>query len=59
MNTETENYLIGTLFIGILLNYLLLKTPNIIYKGNNSTRKMFDSKCFNSNSQEIVCNKNI
>ena len=32
MNKQIEYYFLGTLIIGILLNYLFLKTPNIIYK---------------------------
>jgi len=59
MNKQIEYYFLGTLIVGILINYLFLETPNIIYKGkkNASYVKKFDSKCYNDNSKEIACEK--
>ena len=57
MNTEIENYFIWTLFIGIFLTYLFIKTPNIVYKNNIQVETVYDSKCFNNHSEEISCNK--
>jgi hypothetical protein len=59
MNTDFENYFIGTLILGIFINYLLLKTPNIIYKGGESYKTKYNSKCYNIDSKEISCNKNV
>ena len=60
MNKEIEYYFLGTLIIGVLINYLFLKTPNIIYKGskNNQYIKKFDSKCYDHSSKEISCEEN-
>ena len=65
MNKTIEFYFIGTLVVGMLFNYLLAKTPNIIYKGsknqNGNRNKNFsnehNSKCFNENLQEIKCSE--
>ena len=58
MNKQIEYYFLGTLIIGILLNYLFLKTPNIIYKSKKNTITKYDSKCYNNNSKEISCTEN-
>lgn len=57
MNKQIEYYFLGTLIIGILINYLFLETPNIIYKGNKDVSyvKKIDSKCYYNNSKEISC----
>ena len=57
MNKEIEYYFLGTLIIGILVSYLFLETPNIIYKGGKNSKyiKKFNSKCYNNNSKEISC----
>ena len=61
MNTEFEIYFLGTLAIGIFLNYIFLKTPNIIYKGGSDSSFVteYNSKCYNQDSEEISCNKNV
>jgi hypothetical protein len=59
MNKEFEKYFIGTLIIGIFISYLFLKTPNIIYKGNQSHEVIYNSKCYNNESKEISCKKNV
>jgi len=59
MNTEFEQYFLGTLILGIFINYLFLKTPNIIYRGNRAFETKYNSKCYNNESKEISCNKNI
>jgi hypothetical protein len=59
MNTDFETYFIGTLILGIFINYLSLKTPNIIYRGNKSYETVYNSKCYNNESKEISCNKNV
>ena len=60
MNKQLEYYFLGTLIIGILISYLFLETPNIIYKGNKNSKhiKKFDSKCYNHNSKEVSCEEN-
>ena len=59
MNTEFERYFLGTLALGIFINYLLLKTPNIVYKGSENYETESNSKCYNVHSEEIACNKNV
>ena len=61
MNSEFEKYFLGTLSVGIFLNYIFLKTPNIIYKGGQDSSFVteYNSKCYDQNSEEISCNKNL
>ena len=58
MNKQLEYYFLGTLIVGILLNYLFLKTPNIIYKGKKNTLAKYDSKCYDHSSKEVSCTEN-
>lgn len=60
MNKEFEYYFLGTLIFGVLINYLFLRTPNIIYKGSKNSNyiKKFDSKCYDQTSKQISCKEN-
>ena len=55
MNKQFEYYFLGTLSLGVLLNYLFLETPRIIYKGKNKFTTKLNSKCYNNSSEEITC----